>query len=116
MGLPDPVTQHEEYTRQLHAVLEQLSMGDPEADPPAVDHQLVRSLGALLRLQQTHRIDDHSRCGICRSAPRGWWWPWPKRTTCTVHNIVGFFLRQPDWAVRTILAHTHQPCDASLGP
>ena len=91
MNLPDPSALHEAYGRELAALLEQLLAGDLVADR-AVAERLVRSLGALVWLQQQHRVDEHGRCLL----PRTWWWPWPKRTTCTVHSALGFYLGQSD--------------------
>lgn len=63
----------------------------------------MRCLGALLRLQQRHRVDERGRCAICRVARRSWWRLWRRRSTCTVHSALSFYLRQPDWAVLSVV-------------
>jgi hypothetical protein len=91
VSLPDPMTLYAAYGRELAELLEQVLAGDLVADR-AVAERLVRSLEALVWLQQRHRVDEHGRCLL----PRTWWWPWPKRTTCTVHSALGLYLGQPD--------------------
>lgn len=103
MSLRNPVTLHEAYGRELAELLELVLAGDLVADR-AVAERLVRSLGALVRLQQCHGVDEHGRCSTtCRSVPR-MWWPWPKRITCTVHSALSFYLRQPELFVSAAVA------------
>jgi hypothetical protein len=103
MSLPNPTTLYKAYGRELTELLEQVLAGDLVADR-AAGERLVRSLGALVRLQERHRVDEHGRCSTCRSAPRAWW-PWPKRVPCTVHSALSFYLRQPDWAVLPVITN-----------
>ena len=87
---------YQEYGRELVELLERVLASDLVSDPVAVERQVVRVVAALVWLQQRHRVDADGRCSICRTAPRGWWWPWSKRTTCTVYKALSFHLRQPD--------------------
>ncbi|MGI9004084.1 MAG: hypothetical protein ACR2GH_20955 [Pseudonocardia sp.] len=94
MSLPSPTTAYQVYGCELAELLEQVLAGDLVSDWAAVERQTVRSVGALVRLQQHHRVDARGRCSICRATPRAWW-PWPKRIPCTVHTALSFHLRQP---------------------
>lgn len=86
--------------REHGGVLDAVLAGDLVNDRVAVDNrvalerQVVRAVGALVRLQQRHAVDAHGRCSICRIPPRGWR-RWPKRTTCTVNSALSFYLRGP---------------------
>ncbi len=62
----------------------------------AVERQVVRVVGVLVRLHQSHQVDEQGRCSICWPVPRTWWRPWPRRSACTVHTALSFYLRQPD--------------------
>jgi hypothetical protein len=106
VSLPDPTTLHATYGRELTELLEQVLTGDLVADRAAAE-RLVRSLGALVWLQQRHRVDEHGRCLMCWPLPRTWWWPWPKRTTCTVYSALSCYSGQPD---RFVLAGVQAPC------
>lgn len=75
-------------------MLDLVLAGDVVADR-AMAERLVRAMGALLRLQEQHGIDHRGRCAVCWTVPRRWWRPWLKRSTCTVHEALNFFLRQP---------------------
>ncbi|MGH3947640.1 MAG: hypothetical protein ACRDSE_00730 [Pseudonocardiaceae bacterium] len=89
----------EAFGRELAELLDTVLAGDLVADQAVtVERRVVRTLGALASLQQRHRVDNRGRCSTCRAAHRAWW-PWPPRTTCTVHAALSFYLRQPDWAV-----------------
>lgn len=103
MSLPAPLALHAAYGQELAELLEQVLAGDLVKDRPAGE-RLVRSLGALVLLQERHGVDEGARCLFCRAARRGWRWLWPKRTTCTVHSALGFFLRQPEWVVLSVIA------------
>lgn len=92
----DPRTLHEAYGRELAELLDAVLAGRLVDDWAAVERLVVRVVGALLRLQELHRVDEYGRCSICWPLRRAWWWPWPKRTTCTVHSSLSFHLRQPD--------------------
>ncbi|MGH3872376.1 MAG: hypothetical protein ACRDSR_12835 [Pseudonocardiaceae bacterium] len=98
MSLTDPRALHEAFSQELAGLLELVLAGDLAENWAAVERQVVRVVGALVRVHRCHTVDKHGRCLICRAIPRGWrrLWPWPKRTTCTVHNALGFFMCQPD--------------------
>lgn len=97
---PAPPIVAEAYGRELAELLDAVLAGDLVTDHAAIiERRVVRSLGALVWLQQRHRVDKRGRCSICRPARRAWWRLWPQRTTCTVHAALSFYLRQPDWAV-----------------
>jgi hypothetical protein len=101
----EPATLYAEYGRELAELLEHVLAGDLGTDCAAVERLVVRFLGALVWLQQHHRVDQRGRCSICRS-PRRAWWPWPKRTTCTVYTALRFHLRQPDRFVLAAITDT----------
>lgn len=101
MSASDPRTLHEAYGRELAEFVEMVRTGKAFCDQTTAERIVMRLLGALLSLQQRHQVDAHGRCPICRAAPSAWWWPWPRRSTCTVHTALGFHLGQPD---RFILA------------
>jgi len=116
VSLPNPATLYEEYERELAGLLEQVLAGDLVEDWAALERLVVRVVGAQLRLQELHRVDERGRCSFCWRASRQWWWPWPRRITCTVSSALGFFLRQPDWAVLSVITdytatgrHEHHP-------
>ena len=94
MSVSDPRIVQEEYERELAEFVESVGSGAAFSDQATAERLLIRLLGALLWLQQCHRVDRHGRCPICRATPC-WWWPWPKRVPCTVHAALGFALRQP---------------------
>lgn len=103
MSHPDPMTSHKAYGRELAELLDAVLAGDLVSDRAAVERQVVRSVGALVQLQQRHRVDERGRCSTCRSVPRKWWRPWLKRTTCTVYSALNFYLRQPDRVVHSVI-------------
>ncbi len=96
MSLPDPRALHEAFSQELAGLLELVLAGDLAENWAAVERQVVRVVGALMRVHRCHTVDKHGRCLICRAVPRGWRRLWPKRSTCTVHNALCFFMRQPD--------------------
>ncbi|MBV9315712.1 MAG: hypothetical protein JO100_18710 [Pseudonocardia sp.] len=102
MRLPEPTALYAAQGRELAELLELVLTGSFVSDPATAERQIVRSLGALAQLHQRHRIDEHGRCSICRSAPRAWW-PWPQRGECTVYATLRFYLRQPEWAVLAVI-------------
>ena len=112
MSLPNPRTLYAGYRCELSTLLDAVLAGDlvndrvTVDDRVAVERQVVRAVGALVELQQRHTVDEHGRCSICRAAPRAWWWPWPKRTACTVHKALGFFLHQPERFVMSVITDT----------
>jgi hypothetical protein len=86
-------TLYQAYGQGLTELLDQLLTGEAVSDWATVE-RLVRFVGALLRLHDRHRLDQHGRCAMCWPIPRTWWRPWPKRSTCTVHAALSFFLPQ----------------------
>jgi hypothetical protein len=89
-------TLYKVYGQDLSELLDLLLAGEVVSDR-ATAEQLVRVVGALLRLHARHRLDRHGRCAICWAIPRTWRRPWPKRSICTVHAALSFFLQQqPD--------------------
>lgn len=87
-------TLHGAYRRELADLLEVLLTGEVVSDRATVE-RLIRSNGALQRLLDQHRHDKQDHCVICRLPSQHWWWPWSKRTPCTVYSALSFFLRQP---------------------
>ncbi|MGH4011634.1 MAG: hypothetical protein ACRDTH_26300 [Pseudonocardiaceae bacterium] len=94
MSVSDLRRLQEEYERELANFIESVRSEEAFSDQATAERLSIRLVGALLWLQQCHRVDRHGRCPICRATPR-WWWPWPKRVFCTVHAALGFALRQP---------------------
>ena len=100
--MSDPRISQEEYERELAAFVESVRSGEAFSDQATAERWSIRLVGALLRLQQCHRVDRHGRCPICRATPR-WWSPWPKRVPCTVHSALSFHLRQPERFVLPVI-------------
>lgn len=96
MHASDPRSLQEAYGRELAKLLEQVLAGDLVSDRVSVERQVVPVVGTLVWLHQRHRVDENGCCSICRPLPRAWWWPWPRRSTCTVYAALGFHLPQPD--------------------
>jgi hypothetical protein len=94
VSVSDPHILQDEYERELAAFVESVRSGEAFSDQATAERLSIRLVGALLRLQQCHRVDHRGRCPICRATPR-WWRPWPKRVPCTVHAALSFSLRQP---------------------
>src|SRR5262249_41641841 len=86
-------TVYEAYGRELSELLDLLLAGEVVSDR-VVTERLVRCVGALLRLHDRHRLNRHGRCATCWPIPRTWCRPWPKRSICTVHAALTFFLQQ----------------------
>jgi len=77
--------------RELPELLDAVLASNPVTDSAvAVERRVVRSLGALVWLQQNHRGDERGRCSICRTTPRTWWRPWLRRSPCTVQTALTF--------------------------
>ncbi|MGH3940127.1 MAG: hypothetical protein ACRDTG_16135 [Pseudonocardiaceae bacterium] len=93
-SLLDPLAAHEAYGRELAGLVDAVLAGDLVVDRVSVERQVVQALGVLMWLQQRHQVDDRSRCLVCRQARRAWW-PWPRRSACTVHAALSVHLRQP---------------------
>ncbi|MGH3874923.1 MAG: hypothetical protein ACRDSR_26045 [Pseudonocardiaceae bacterium] len=102
MSVFDPRRLQEEYERELAAFVESVRCGEAFSDQATAERWSIRLVGALLWLQQCHRVDRHGRCPICRANLR-WWWPWPKRVPCTVHSALSFHLRQPERFVLSVI-------------
>ena len=98
----NPSALHEAFSQELAKLLDAVLAGDLVTDWASVERRVVRALGALMRLQRCHRVDRRGRCPICRATLR-WWWPWPKRVSCTVHAALGFHLRQPERFVLSVI-------------
>ena len=98
MSLSVHATRYDAYGRVLSELLDQLLTGNAVSER-ATAERLVNSVGALLRLHDQHRLDQHGRCAICWPIPPTWWRPWPKRSICSVHAALSFFLQhQPGQA------------------
>lgn len=82
------------FDEELSDLLDLVLAGEVISDRATAD-RLARSVGALAHLHGQHAIDGRGRCALCWSIPRRWWYPWRKRSTCTVHAALCFFLRQP---------------------
>ncbi|MGH3806762.1 MAG: hypothetical protein ACRDRU_09035 [Pseudonocardiaceae bacterium] len=102
MSLSVHATLYRVFGAELSELLDTVLAGEVVSDR-ATAERLVRSVGALAYLHERHTIDKHGRCGQCWQAPRRWRRPWPKRSTCSVHAALSFFLRQPDDFVLTAL-------------
>jgi hypothetical protein len=88
VSLSVPAKLHEVYGQELAELLDTVLAGEVVTDRDIAE-RLVRSLGALVQLHQRHRPDTRARCAVCDR-----WWPWPpKRSTCTVHAALSFFLQ-----------------------
>lgn len=98
-----PETLHRVYEQELTALLETVLAGIEVSDR-AVAERLVRALGAILRVHQRHIVNGDAQCGICWSSDGRWWRPWPRRTVCSVHAVLSFFLSQPSGHVLAVLA------------
>ena len=72
------------------------------AERVETERWLLGIAGELPPLLERHQVDRRGRCSVCRAAPR-WWWPWPKRTTCTVRAELCFSLRHLDRIVPSII-------------
>lgn len=113
---PDSATLYESYGRELDALLELVLAGDLVSDRAVVERRVVRAVGALVWLQQRHRVDDRGQCSICWTRPHAWWWPWPRRSFCTVQTALSFCLHQPDRFVLPTLADQSRPVVAQGTP
>ncbi len=81
------------FDDELANLLDTVLAGEVVADR-ATAERLVRSVGALAHLHTQHPIDTRGRCEVC-CPPRHWWRRWPRRSTCTVHTALSFYLWQP---------------------
>ena len=87
-------TLHRFFGEELSELLDTVLIGDVVTDR-ATAERLVRSIGALVHLYKRHTIDARGRCALCWPMPRHWWRPWPRRSTCSVHAALIFYLRHP---------------------
>jgi len=94
MGYSAHVTRYRVFHGELSNLLDLVLAGDIVADQITAE-RLVRAMGTLVHLQEQHCIDKRGRCAVCWTVPCRWWRPWPKRSTCTVHEVFNFFFRQP---------------------
>lgn len=91
-------TLYEAYGRVLSELRDELLTGEVVSERATIE-RLIRVVGALVLLHDRHRLDRHGRCSICWPIPRTWWRPWSKRSICTVHATLTFFLQhQPSQA------------------
>lgn len=99
-----PGTIHRVFHDELSDLLDFVLAGDVVADR-AVAERLVRVLGAIVTVHEQHPIDAQGKCPRCWAMPRRWWgwWPWPKRSTCSVYEALCFFLRQPTQTVLAVI-------------
>ena len=94
MSFPEHTTLYETYGQELKELLDIVLSGEVVLDR-ATAERLVRSLGALTRLHNQHRLNERGQCSVCWTVSRTLWRPWLKRSTCTVHNALWSYLRQP---------------------
>ncbi|MGH3974242.1 MAG: hypothetical protein ACRDS9_13090 [Pseudonocardiaceae bacterium] len=106
MNEPTSAALHEVYGEELTELLDLLLASTAVTDWAEVERRLVRSVAALIRLHDLHRLDERGRCSVCWPVSRHWWRPWPKRSTCTVHSTLRFYLRQPYRFVVAALGHS----------
>lgn len=76
MSLSVHATLHEVYGQELAQLLDVVLTGEV-VDDRAIAECLVRSMGALMRLHQRHRLDQRGRCAHCWPVLRHWWHPRP---------------------------------------
>jgi hypothetical protein len=103
MSMLDPRMVHEAYTRALIGLVDEIVAGGVPAvvlDQATAERWLIRLVGVLVWLQERHRVDGRGRCSICRAAPAVWW-PWPRRSACTVFTALSLYLHE---SARFVLA------------
>lgn len=86
-------TLYQAHKRELSQLLDLLLAGEVVSDR-ATAERLVKVVGAVQRVHDRHRIDARGRCAVCWPIRRTWRRPWPKRSICTVHAALSFFLPQ----------------------
>lgn len=96
-----PPTLHEVHDRRLKELLSQVIAAEVPAiivDQATAERWLLRLAGALLRVDQRHRVDARGRCRLCRPARlrARWWWPWWARSACTVQPTLAHYLRDAE--------------------
>ena len=106
----------ESVVRKLAELVDEIRAGKVPAavvDQTTAERWLLRLFVVFWSLLEQHRLDKKGRCLICRQPHRRWWWPWPTRTTCTVHSAAQHYLDQPDWTMLSIIAGGYRtPQDA----
>lgn len=85
---------HEVYGKELNDLLKLLLAGKAFTNCADLERRLVQSVATLVSLHDLHRLDQRGRCLVCRPVPRHWWRLWPTRSTCTVHIMLCFHMRQ----------------------
>jgi hypothetical protein len=96
-----PVPVHEVHDRRLKELLSQVIASEVPAiivDQVTAERWLLRLAGALLGVNQRHRVDSRGRCRLCRPAllRARRWWPWWTRSTCTIQPTLAHFLRDAE--------------------
>jgi len=93
-------TLHEIHDRRLKELLNQVIAADVPAiivDQATAERWLLRLAGALLRVNQRHRVDARGRCRLCRPERlRARWWPWWIRSACTIQPTLAHYLRDAE--------------------
>ncbi|MGH3611048.1 MAG: hypothetical protein ACRDRK_00195 [Pseudonocardia sp.] len=90
------------FDRELSELLDTVLAGEVVADRDTAEH-LIRTIGALLHLHAQHPVDAHGRCSSCR--PPRIRWPW-RRSPCSVHAALSFYLRHPPDLVLTAVTES----------
>ena len=98
-----PQTLHCVFAQELTSLLDTILAGEAVSDR-ATAERLVRALGALSHVHQRHVIDAYGRCQVCWGIGRRSWRPWPRRTECSVHAALSFFLHQQPGHVLSVPA------------
>ncbi|HUR02166.1 MAG TPA: hypothetical protein VM347_06490 [Nonomuraea sp.] len=97
---PNPTVLHEVHDRRLKELISAVIAAEVPAiltDQATAERWLIRLAGALLGLNQRHRVDGYGRCRLCRAQPHTWrWWPWQARSTCTVQPTLAHYLRHAE--------------------
>jgi len=96
-----PPTLHEVHDRRLKEPLSQVTAAEILAiivDQATAERWLPRLAGALLGVNQHHRIDTHGRCRLhrptrLRARP---WWLWRTPSACTVQPALAHHLRDTE--------------------
>ncbi|MGH3611645.1 MAG: hypothetical protein ACRDRK_03295 [Pseudonocardia sp.] len=91
------------FDRELSELLDTVLAGEVIADRETAE-RLIGSIGALLHLRAQHPVDAHGRCSSCRS-PRIRW-PW-RRSVCSVHAALSFYLCPPDFVLTAVTEPEH---------
>jgi len=87
------------FERELSELLDTVLAGEVVADRDTAE-RIIRTIGALVHLHAQHPVDAHGWCSSCR--PPRMRWP-RRRSACSVHAALSFFLRQPPDFILTAL-------------